>query len=149
VFRRGKGLAAAHNQCTTRILDVKLGSSVTGVFFTEQHGLALGAAKLGLRHRQLPHSHNYAMGASIHEKWYREEDLRAARIVHYHDSMWPSFWPTFTDCLKKTHPDVASWLEPQGPLRNEAPLVYRAVTKFLRKRRGRAEKQYKATCRIV
>jgi|SRR5262245_1646287 len=149
VFRRGTGLAAEHDRCTRRLLDVNLGSAVTGVFFTEQFGLCLAAAKLNLRRRQLPHSHNYEMGSAIHDQWYREEKLRAARIVHFHDCMWPAFWPTFLDCLKATHPAVATWLEPLGPLRNQAPIAYRAVTKFLKKRRSRGEAQFKAACRFV
>jgi len=149
VFRRGCGLAAEHDRCTTRLLDVNLGSSVTGVFFTEQYGLALAAARLGLRHRQLPHSHNYEMGSAIHDRWYREEKLRSARIVHYHDCMWPAFWPTFLGCLRATHPEVAAWLEPLGPLKNAAPFAYRAVTKLLRKRRARGEVRFKSECRFV
>src|SRR5262245_52320338 len=148
VFRTGTGLAAEHDRCTTRLLDARLGSAVTGVFFTEQYGLSLAAARLGLRRRQLPHSHNYEMGSSIHEQWYREEKLRAARIVHYHDGMWPGFWPTFVSCLRETHPAVAAWLEPLGPLGNEAPVVYRAVTKLLKKRRSRGEERFKADCRL-
>jgi hypothetical protein len=89
------------------------------------------------------------MGGAIHEQWYREEKLRAARIVHYHDCMWPTYWPTFIDCLKATHPDVAAWLEPQGPLRNEAPFVYRAITKLLRKRRSSEEARFKAVCQFA
>ena len=149
VFRRGTGLAAEHDRCTTRLLDVRLGSAVTGVFFTEQFGLSLAAAKLGLRSRQLPHSHNYEMGGAIHAQWYREDKLRAARIVHYHDCMWPAFWPTFVECLKRTHPDVAAWLEPLGPLRNRAPFLHRVVTKFLRKRRSAGEVKFKSACRFV
>jgi len=149
VFRRGTGLAAEHDRCSTRLLDVQLGSAVTGVFFTEQFGLSLAAAKLGLRFRQLPHSHNYEMGNAIHAEWYRESKLREARIVHYHDCMWPTFWPTFLDCLKQTHPDVAAWLEPLGPLSNNAPFLHRALTKFLRKRRSAGEARFKAACRFV
>lgn len=148
-FRKGCGLAAEHDRCTTRLLDANLGSAVTGVFFTEQYGLALAAAKLGLLFRQLPHSHNYEMGSAIHEKWYREDKLRAARIVHYHDFQWPTHWPTFIDCLKGTHPAVAAWLEPLGPLRNGAPVTYRAVTKVLRTVRTKGEQRFKAACRFV
>ena len=111
--------------------------------------LIYAAAKLGLRFRQLPHSHNYEMGNAIHAQWYRESKLREARIVHYHDCMWPTFWPTFLDCLKQTHPDVAAWLEPLGPLSNNAPFLHRALTKFLRKRRSAGEARFKAACRFV
>jgi hypothetical protein len=149
VFRRGTGLAAEHDRCTRRLLDVNLGSAVTGVFFTEQFGLALAAARLNLRRKQLPHSHNYEMGSAIHSRWYQEVKLRAARIVHYHDFMWPPHWPTFVGCLKATHPAVSAWLEPLGPLHNDAPFAYRAVTRLLRKRRSRGEERFKATCRFV
>lgn len=148
-FRKGCGLAVEHDRCTTRLLDANLGSAVTGVFFTEQYALALAAAKLGLRSRQLPHSHNYEMGSAIHERWYVEEKLRAARIVHYHDCLWPAFWPTFMRCLKSTHSDVAAWLELLGPLRNEAPVVYRALTRLLRTMRSRGEVRFKSACRFV
>jgi hypothetical protein len=149
VFRKGTGLAAEHDRCTRRLLDAGLGSAVTGVFFTEQYALALAAARLNLRYKQLPHSHNYEMGSAIHEQWYREDKLRAARIVHYHDCMLPNFWPNFLGCLRATHPAVAAWLEPLGPLANQAPLPYRAVSKLLRKRRGRGEQRFKAACRFV
>jgi hypothetical protein len=149
VFRRGSGLEAEHDRCTRQLLDAGLGSAVTGLFFTEQYGLALAAGRLRLRHKQLPHSHNYEMGSAIHEQWYREDKLRAARIVHYHDFMWPPFWPKFLDCLKATHPAVAGWLEPLGPMTNAAPLAYRAVTKLLRRRRSRHEERFKAVCRFV
>jgi hypothetical protein len=148
-FRRGNGLAAEYDRSTRALLDAYLGSAVTGLFFTEQFSLSLAAVKLGLRRRQLPHSHNYEMNSRIHETWYREDKLRAARIVHYHDCQWPAFWPTFLGCLRATHPAVAAWLEPLGPLRNEAPLAYRAVTKLLRRRRRRGEEQFKAACRFV
>jgi hypothetical protein len=148
-FRKGSGLAAEHDRCTTRLLDANVGSAVTGVFFTEQYALALAAANLGLKYRQLQHSHNYEMGSAIHERWYREEKLRAARIVHYHDFQWPAFWPTFIGCLQATHPTVAGWLEPLGPLRNTAPVAYRAVTKVLRTVRAKGEQRFKAACRFV
>lgn len=149
VFRKGCGLAAEHDRCSTDLLDAKIASAVTGPFFTEQYALSLAAAKLGLLRRQLPHSHNYEMGSAIHEKWYREEKLRSARIVHYHDCMWPAFWPTFLDCLRKTHSSVADWLDPLGPLANAAPLPYRVLSKFLKKRRGKGELAFKATARFI
>ena len=40
-------------------------------------------------------------------------------------------------------------LEPLGPLNNKAPFAYRAVAKFLRKRRARGEQRFKAACRFV
>lgn len=148
-FRRGRGLAAEYDRCTRALLDARLGSAVTGIFFNEQTCLSLASARLDLRRRQLPHSHNYEMGSAIHERWYREEKLRAARVIHYHDCMWPAFWPTFVGCLRATHPAVADWLEPLGPLRNEAPLAYRVLAKLLKRRRGRAEARHKAACRFV
>ena len=149
VYRRTIPFAAEVERCTVALFNAKLGSAVTGTFFTEQYAVSLAGGTLKLRSKQLPHSHNYEMGSAIHAQWYREEKLRAARIVHYHDCMWPAFWPTFVSCLRDTHPDVAAWLEPQGPLRNEAPFAYRLVTKFLKKRRSRGEAQYKAACRFV
>ena len=148
-FRRATGFAQEYERCTTRLLDARLASAVTGVFFLEQSALGIAAAKMGLRRRQLSHSHNYEMGSAIHERWYTEDKLRAARLVHHHDCMWPAFWPTFLGCLKRTHPDVAGWLEPLGPLANEAPRPYRVVAKALKKLRSRGEARFKALCRFV
>jgi hypothetical protein len=148
-FRRDTGFAQEYEACTTRLLDARLASAVTGVFFLEQSAIGIAAAKMGLRRRQLPHSHNYEMGSAIHAKWYTEEKLRAARIVHHHDCLWPAFWPTFLDCLKRTHPAVAAWIEPHGPLANEAPGPYRVVAKALKKFRSRGEARFKALCRFV
>ena len=141
VFRRGTGLAAEHDRCTTRLLDVNLGSAVTGVFFTEQYGLSLAAAKLGLA------SPTVAAQPQLRDG---QRDPRSSGTARTSCARLGSSITTtacgrrsgrrFSDCLQATHPAVADWLEPLGPLKNEAPIAYRAVTKVLRKRGAPAAK---------
>lgn len=57
--------------------------------------------------------------------------IRAAKIIHYHDAMWSSYWDTFLEYLSETHPSVADWLTCIGPMKNEAPLPSRAIKKQL------------------
>ncbi|MDJ0772338.1 MAG: hypothetical protein QNJ49_02765, partial [Mastigocoleus sp. MO_167.B18] len=68
---------------------------------------------------------------------------------HYHDAMWPWFWETFVDCLNKTYPPVAQWLKPLGPLKNEAPIQWRATSKLLKEVRTRQLNNYKKTCKVL
>ena len=102
---------------------------------------AIGLAMhlMGLKWRTLPYSHNYDIN------WrslclYKPNEFRAARIIHYHDSMFPYFWDTFLQRVQTSHPQVAKWLLDLGPMRNEASYVRRAWSKALRTFRNRKER---------
>jgi hypothetical protein len=115
----------------------------------EMSSIGFAVVKLGLSWRALPYSHDYVMSSFTHSQWYREDLLREAKIVHYHDAMWPAFWRVFLQCLQETHPNVADWLSQSGPMRNEAAPHWKAVTKLLTKLRGRAERAYLGDCAVA
>jgi|SRR5215469_5971346 len=115
----------------------------------EMSAIGFAVIKLGLKWRALPYSHDYVMMSRTHSSWYKEELLRTAKIVHYHDSMWPPFFPTFRDCLLRTHPEVGHWLAALGPMRNTAPAQWRLVNKVLAAFRARQETAYRRRCSTV
>ncbi len=149
VYRRKTGLAKHHLQTSLQLLEAHLANHNAGIFFTDQVALGLAMVKMGLSWRALPYSHNYTMSPLIHEQWYNPDQLKEARIVHYHDCMWPSFWSEFIKCFEATHPEVASWLDSIGPMKNEAPVQWRLTGKLLEHFRSRKESDYKKLCRII
>ncbi|WP_020468194.1 hypothetical protein [Zavarzinella formosa] len=149
VYRKTTKFGTHYHDFCMKWLDAKFGSIHTKVFFHDQQALSLVAHQQGLRIRHLNHSHNYEMASSIHAEWFREEKLRAAKIVHYHDCMWPKFWPTFLEVMRPTHPEAAAWLAERGPLKNEAKPWWKVFGKWLQKKRQKTQAAYLAGCRLI
>lgn len=151
VYRKATRFGARYLETTTKLMDARNRTSAPGfsIGFNEMCSIGLSMHLMGLKWRALPYSHNYSVGSKTHAQWYREEQLRAARIVHYHDSMWPWFWDTFVQILRATHPPVADWLAPQGPMRNDASILNRVWGKMLRSSRDKKNRAYVASCRTV
>ncbi|BAZ03434.1 hypothetical protein [Calothrix sp. NIES-3974] len=148
-YRRSCQFAQHYLDTCLQVFDAQIASQNSGVFFNEQISLGLAMFKAGLRWRSLPESHNYAMGSKTHDTWYVQEYLQAAKIIHYHDAMWPWFWDTFINCLEQTHPDVANWLKPQGAMSNQAPLQWRILRKALDSMRKGRQTAYLRKCKVV
>jgi lipopolysaccharide biosynthesis glycosyltransferase len=148
-YRRSTGFAQQYLNTAIQLLDSKTLSQKCDVFFHEQIGMSLAVGQLGIQWRGLPYSYNYGMNSKTHDSWYSESRLKAAQIIHYHDSMWPQFWPVFMECMVKTHPHVADWLSSIGPMKNEAPLPYRSMSKVLKHFRNQQESAYKKLCKVI
>ncbi len=149
VYRRRTNFAKHHLDISLQMLDAHIANYNAGIFFTDQVALGLAMVKMGLSWRALPYSHNYTMSPLIHDQWYNQQQLKQAKIVHYHDSMWPSAWPEFINCLSLTHPEVAFWLQSIGPMQNEAPVQWRITKKLLGHFRAKEELAYKKLCRVI
>jgi len=151
VYRKSTKFGARYLQTCTQLMDARHRTTAPGfsIGINEMSAIGLAVHQMGLKWRALPYSHNYSVGSKTHAQWYREERLRAARIVHYHDSMWPWFWDTFVQCLRATHPLVAEWLSPLGPMSNEASFLNRAWGKVVREIRERQWREYVASCKPV
>jgi hypothetical protein len=150
-YRSDSGFARSYLDICLRLLNSRIGTRAKGYGegLKEMIGLGFSVVKLGLRWRALPYSHNYVMTSMTHDLWYRENRLREARIVHYHDSMWPPFYGVFQDCLRSTHPEVEHWLSSLGPMRNNAPPYWRFLSKILANARARRETAYRRSCSFV
>jgi hypothetical protein len=152
VYRRKTGFAKHYLQTTIELIDARLVPNTPGYFsigINEQTALGLAMFKMGIPWRALPFSHNCTFNHQLHAEWYNEEQLREARILHYHNSMWPKFWPEFIRCLGDTHPDVADWVSSLGPMKNEAPLQWRATSRVLEHFRSQQDSAYRKLCRAV
>ncbi len=148
-YRRSVGFAKNYLEACIDLLNAGIANHQSNIFFHEQIALGLAMIKQGLKWRALTHSHNYAMGSKTHEQWYCEKQLRKARITHYHDAMWPWFWETFIDCLNKAHPQVGEWLSSLGPMKNEAPAQWRAMSRVLKEIRSRQLTNYTKACKVL
>ncbi len=148
VYRRATHFSQHHLDTTLRLLNAHIASEHAGLYFT-QHTLGMAMVQQGLRWRSLPHSHNYGMGTKTYPQWYDAETLRTTKILHYHDAMWMPFWETLLTCLEATHPDVAEWLAPLGALKNEAPPLWKVVSKGLIHLRQQQAADYQKLCRLV
>lgn len=148
VYRRNTNFSQKYLDTCIKLLDAKFGSDLSSynVGLKEMSSIGFVAHKQMLNIRHLPYSHDYVMLSYTHSSWYKESNLKSAKVVHYHDSMWPHFYNTFLDCLKKTHPTVASWVETKGPLKINLPFHWRLLSAVLRRLRKRAETKYNTSC---
>jgi hypothetical protein len=151
VYRRSTGFAKNYLDICLKLLDSRIGTKAEGynIGIEEMSAIGFAVIKMGLEWRSLPYSYDYVMLSITHHEWYKEELLKEARIVHYHDSMWPPFWPVFLECLHNTHPEVEKWLGSLGPMSNQAPFQWRLLARLLKIVRSRAENTYNQNCRIV
>jgi hypothetical protein len=150
VYRRASGFSKEYLRLCRALLDSAVGTDAPnyGLGFKEQVSVAFAAMTLDLKWRALPYSHNYPMFSGTHEHWYSLELLKDARVVHYHDAMWPPFWGTFLRCMQDAQPEAASWLYSLGPMKNDSPLHWRLISRYLRMARRRKAERYRASCMI-
>src|SRR5690606_25514019 len=88
VCRRASMFIERFKDAYVRVLNAHIAHHVMKVHFTEQMLLGLVAHRFGFRWRNLPYSHNLALpGGSLSAV--TPEQLRDARIVHYHQAMTP------------------------------------------------------------
>lgn len=153
VYRKSTGFATPLLEATLRVFDARLVAQGTNDYLRRrnltQHILGMAALKHGMAWRSLPLSHHYNLSSATYDSWQQMELLQSARILHYHDAMWPSYWEDLMKCLTATHPSVAEWLAPMGPLKNLASPHWRVVGKLLQHVRTRQELQYLNSCLAV
>src|SRR5262249_49365432 len=151
IYRRPKEFGHEFLKTCTRLMDAKNSTTAKdfSISINEMGAVGLAMHILGLKWRELSVSHNHHINPLSHPQLYLEEDFRAAKVIHYHNSMTPFFWNTFIECMQSTHPQVAEWLSTLGPLRNEASYVSRAWSKALWTFRNWKERAYINSCRTV
>lgn len=145
-YRKTSRLALLYQQCMADLLNARVSSRVSNIYFSEQAALGLAVVKGGL-HSKHPHGYNYAVGRKITDL-YEPDKVRHAKILHYHDAMWPEFWPTLMDRLKTDRPEVHAWLQTLGPLQNRATPMQKTIGKLLGTFRDRKLKKHRDSSRI-
>ncbi|MFW6060597.1 MAG: hypothetical protein ACODAQ_10475, partial [Phycisphaeraceae bacterium] len=109
------GLCEMFDRCVRNILDARISSRKDGIGFVEQAALSLAVVRAGLRYELWPHAYNYNVGHGI-ERYYRDDELREAHVLHYHNYMRSDAWPRLLGMLQSQHPEVAKWLSTLGPV---------------------------------
>lgn len=149
VYRRSTNFAKHYLQTFLQLCDAQIASKNCGFFFNDQVVLGLTVMKMGLNWDTLPYSHNFALGSKVPTDWYDGDKLETAKIIHYHDAMWDWFWNKFLEILRPTQPEVITWLEKLGAMKNEAPVQWRATKKVLDFMRSRQELAYSKSCELL
>jgi hypothetical protein len=146
--RKGNGFLEEYQRCVLKMMEAKLSSKISGVYFRDQETLGLAVVKQHIPWKPLPHSYNYAVGRKIMDK-YEPEKVRHGIVLHYHDMMWPENWATLLFKLQIDRPEIHDWLQPQGPLKLEGSFIQKTYGKLLKSYRSKKLKQYRHGCRMV
>ena len=134
------------NNCL-KLLDAKIASHESGIFFTDQVALVLTMIQLNLRWRALSLDYNLALGEKI-EQLYKPGSIASARILHYHDAMWLKYWPTFLSHLKQERPPIYEWVSPMGPLQIDQAFDKKTLGECLRFIRKFQANRHLSKCRV-
>ncbi len=147
-YRKSSGFAEQYLDCVNTLLDARVSSKVSNIYFLEQASLGLAAVRGKLRWKPLPHVYNYAVGRKIMTQ-YEPEKVRSGKILHYHDMMWIENWPLLLEKLKVDRPEVHDWLAPLGPLQEPGSKFQRVFSKVLNASRKRKSQKHIAECKVV
>jgi lipopolysaccharide biosynthesis glycosyltransferase len=149
VYRHDTGFAIRYLENCIRLLDSRIASKSSGLFFTDQIALGLTAFQLGFRCRSLGCSYNYPVSSGHFLRCEADRNdltTRNVKVLHYHNSMWPPFWPEFLMSLKSNQLEVADWLEPLGPMKIESAIPTRLMGRLLRQARDKIGLIYAEGC---
>lgn len=144
-YRRSTHLGESHLETSLQLINGRVASRFSGVYFHEQAALGIAVARRSLRWRTLPCSHNFAVN-KIRTNDIDPSGFADARIVHYFGSLWEDFFPQFVEITEAHRPDVAEFLRQRGPLRDERNVFARARAKCVRHRRSSRYKKHAETC---
>lgn len=146
-YRTDSGFGRGFLDDCLRLLDARVASRQAGIFFTDQVVMGLTALRLGLKSAELPFSHNFTMGSKSQAPT-DAHSLAQTAILHYHDALWPHFWPRLLAHLEPARPDVVAWLRERGPLTNPAAFPARLLGKALALWRERQKRAYIGGCHV-
>ena len=147
-FRKSGNFINAYHRITSDLLESKVASQVSDIYFHEQEAIGLATVKEKLRWKALPHEYNYAVGRKIMDR-YEPAKVKNGVILHYHDMMWPENWAALMQHLKTDRPDIHDWLAERGPLRLEGSVLQKMVSRLLKAHRKKKFDRHKAACRVI
>lgn len=150
-YRRSSQFGRHYLSYVEKLLDAQVITNEPGYStgINEMAALGLAVVKEGISFRSLPFPFNYPMSSKTPAEWYSPERLAQVKVLHYHDAMWPWFFSSFVERLQPAHAEVARWLAPLGPMKNEASPPARVWSRALRSYRDARERAYQSSCRIV
>ena len=132
-YRKSTNFALTYWNTVRDALKKNLGFPRYGEHYTDQVVLGLCALKMNLRWRELPMEYNLAVDRDAGQL--PDEQLRSAILLHYHKALERDPKALF-DRLWKTHPALADWLAPLGPLEDPRNSLAKVSCEALRITRG-------------
>ncbi len=144
VYRKGTRYAKAYLEGCISALDARVTSKDAGLFFAEQVTAGLIAVKEKLKVRMLPEDCNYAVGSKC--EGFDGAAFSQARVLHYHDALWPHFFTQFLAMCRSGKPELYDWVRANGPLANDGTLVKKVWSKMLKSVRGRRMAAFARGC---
>lgn len=150
-YRRLTGLGEKYFNTVIKLLDAGISSQKTKIYFHEQMSLGLAVTKNKIPWSPLSRSHNFSVNTNRPKDYYNLQEMKEAKIIHYHGAMTePFYWDTFMELLNNTHPDVADWLIPLGPIhKNQTRYTSRVLRKLLDYSRLRKQKAYSENLKVI
>jgi hypothetical protein len=148
-FRTGSGFAANYLKTCRDILDLRIRSKVTGIYFTDQHALGLTIQRTGIRWRALPIAYNYPLGSASFSQRGAAEALKSACILHYHNSLWPEHWQDFCRLVDPAHPHLRDIVVAAGPLKSATSATRKITIRLMKELRRWQFRQFESKCVTV
>lgn len=105
--------------------------------------LGLTVLRLGLGWKAVPDTNNFPVISFIPQN-FDPTKVEPVDVLHYHDSMSPELLPRLLETIRPAHPDVAAWLEPQGPVVDPSPQTTRVLREAFRIKRALDRRWYYA-----
>lgn len=118
------------------------------VFYNETVALTLAPFTSRATWSELPRSHNFVVSSSMADVEIAGMDT--ARVLHYHDAMFPPYWDVLRSLFHRLRPDRLEWLEKKGALLPSSALPLQRLTRrFLHVVRQRKTNRFLETCRSI
>jgi hypothetical protein len=135
-FRRTCRFAEDYYADCDKFLRSGVAKHHTEVHFMDQVVLSMTIMRRQLAWRAMTLAGNYHTTLVEFSRFVDPERLRGATVLHYHDTMYPETWDEMLQCLEQTHPRIADWLRPQGPIVAPGGFGRHAVREAYRIARG-------------
>jgi hypothetical protein len=142
-YRRATSFGREFVSDFERAMDQGVSRNHAQVHGMDQVILGLTVLRLGLNWKAVPDTNNFPVISFIPQN-YDPKKLEPVDVVHYHDSMSPSLLPELVETLRPAHPEVAAWLEPQGPIEDPGARPKRIVREAFRLKRAGDRRLYYA-----
>ena len=132
-YRKNTGFSQQYWSCVRTVLKENIGFPTFYEHYTDQVVLGLTALKMGLRWRALSVGYNLAVDQPV--ATLSDRNLASATLLHYHKGLTGE-GDALLSRLRQTHPDLAAWLEPLGPISDPRSRVPFLAGEGLRVARG-------------
>lgn len=153
IFRNGVGFPQRYLDYTVQMLDAQLRFDHPGFShgFCEMSSLSMAAHSLSLCTTQLGDHLNYSVTPQSEstEINHDEEALANAKVIHYHNSLWPAGFAEFCRKIAVPHPALERIIRSAGPTVVNGTLFRRVGLRSIRHWRALRQSTYLRRCNVV